>query len=137
MNATSMKSKGLFVILLLLASLLPAQAATITAAGAPVADAQAVLTIVNQLDFPTDWKIYVAGEKQWSGLMEQVDHTSQLAVTDRQEHITVIRALALTDPNVTGKYVTATHVLAHELGHIKCGCDDEWKAENYANQHER
>jgi hypothetical protein len=114
--------------------LLPAAALfallTITAAGAPVSDAQAVLTIVNQLDFPADWKIYVAGEKQWSGLMEQVDHTSQLAVTDRQKHVTVIRALALTDPNVTGKYVTAKHVLAHELGHIKCDCNDEWKAEN-------
>jgi hypothetical protein len=131
-----MKSKGLFVILLLLASLLPAHAATITAAGTPVADAQAVLTIVNQLDFPADWKIYVAGEKQWAGLMDQVDHTSQLAVTDRQKHITVIRAVALTDPNVTGKYVTAKHVLAHELGHIKCDCNDEWKAENYARKHE-
>jgi hypothetical protein len=131
-----MKSQGLFVILLLLASFLPSQAATITAAGAPVSDAQAVLTIVNQLDFPADWKIYVAGEKQWAGLMDKVDHTSALAVTDRQKHITVIRALALTDPNVTGKYVTAKHVLAHELGHIVCNCDDEWKAENYAHKHE-
>lgn len=132
-----MKFQRLSCILTLLVASISAQAATITAAGAPVSDAQAVLTIVNQLDFPADWKIYVAGEKQWSGLMEQVDHTSQLAVTDRQKHITVIRALALTDPNVTGKYVTAKHVLAHELGHIKCGCDDEWKAENYANQHDR
>jgi hypothetical protein len=132
-----MKFQRLSCILTLLVASISAQAATITAVGVPVSDAQAVLTIVNQLDFPADWKIYVAGERQWAGLMEQVDHTSQLAVTDRQKHITVIRALALTDPNVTGKYVTAKHVLAHELGHIKCDCNDEWKAENYADQHER
>jgi hypothetical protein len=131
-----MKSKGLFVILLLLTSFLPAQAATITAAGAPVSDAQTVLTIVNQLDFPADWKIYVAGEKQWAGLMDQVDHTSQLAVTDRQKHITVLRAAGVNDPNLTGHYITTKHVLAHELGHIVCNCDDEWKAENYAHKHE-
>jgi hypothetical protein len=110
-----------------------ARAATITAVGIPVAAAMPALDIVNQLDYPSDWRIYVAGEKQWADLMTKVDHTSQLAVTDRKQHITVIRALAFTDPNITGRYITPKHVLAHELGHIKCQCDDEWIAENYAN----
>jgi len=111
-------------------------AATIQAVGFPVASAAPVLVIVNTLDYPADWNIYIAGEKQWVNLMTKVDHTSQLAVTDRKQRITVLRALALTDPNVTGKYVTAHHVLAHELGHIVCNCNDEWKAENYANAHD-
>ena len=112
-------------------------AATIQAVGLLAASAAPVaLAIVNTLDYPADWHIYIAGEKQWADLMTKVDHPSQLAVTDRKQRITVIRALALTDPNVTGKYVTAHHVLAHELGHIVCNCNDEWKAEDYANAHD-
>src|SRR5215471_175911 len=111
-------------------------AATIQAVGVPVAPATLALAIVNTLDYPADWHIYIAGEKQWADLMTKVDHTSQLSVTDRKQHVTVIRALALADPNATRKYVTAHHVLAHELGHIVCNCNNEWKAENYANSHD-
>jgi len=111
-------------------------ASTIQAAGVPVESCKPALAAVNTLDFPSDWRIIMAGEKLWAGEMEKVDHTSQLAVTDRKQHITLIRAAAFTDPNLTGKYITARHVLAHELGHIKCGCNDEWKAENYANAHD-
>ena len=130
----TMKSLQRLVLAVLIAAS-AAQAATITAVGIPVKDAAAIVTDLKGLDYPADWTIYVAGEKQWSGLMDKVDHTSQLAVTDRAKRVTVIRALALTDPNVTGKYVTAHHVLAHELGHVQCNCNDEWKAETYANAH--
>ena len=94
------------------------------------------LSAANKLDFPNDWRIIVVGEKLWSGEMEKLNHTSQLAVTDRKQHITLIRAAAFTDPNLTGRYTTARHVLAHELGHIKCDCNDEWSAEMYANAHD-
>lgn len=113
-----------------------AQAATITAVGVPVSTAQPALTIVNNLDWPSDWHIYVAGEKQWADLMGKVDHTSQTAVTDRKKHITIVRGLLFTDIAATGVHVTAEHVLAHELGHIKCNCDDEWEAETYARAHQ-
>jgi hypothetical protein len=129
--------KSFLRLLCILATLCEtSNAATIQAVGLPVASAAPALAIVNTLDYPADWHIYIAGEKQWADLMTKVDHTSQLAVTDRKQRITVIRALALADPNVTGKYVTAHHVLAHELGHIVCNCNDEWKAENYANAHD-
>ena len=125
------------LLCILATSCVASNAATIQAVGLLAASAAPVaLAIVNTLDYPADWHIYIAGEKQWADLMTKVDHTSQLAVTDRKQRITVIRALALTDPNVTGKYVTAHHVLAHELGHIVCNCNDEWKAEDYANAHD-
>jgi hypothetical protein len=131
------KSLRLACILALLCSAF-AQAATITAVGVPVIAAQPALVIVNALpDYPADWKIYVAGEKQWAGLMSKVDHTSQAAVTDRKQRTTIVRGLIFTDLPATGIHVTAQHVLAHELGHIMCNCDDEWTAESYARAHSK
>ena len=123
-------------ILAPLLMLIPRGYATIQAAGVPVESCEPALSAVNRLDFPRDWRIIVVGEKLWAAEMEKLDHTSELSVTDRKQHITLIRAVAFTDPNLTGKYVTARHVLAHELGHIKCDCNDEWSAEIYANRHD-
>jgi hypothetical protein len=129
------KFQRLFCILALLCPTL--QAVTITAVGVPVSTAQPVLAIVNTLsDYPADWRIYVASEQQWAGLMGKVDHTSRAAVTDRKQHITIVRGLLFTDIAATGVHVTAQHVLAHELGHIMCNCDDEWEAEKYARAHQ-
>src|SRR5438552_763555 len=83
-------------------------AATIQATGVPVSACAPALAIVNKLDYPGDWKVMVVGEKLW----RDGHFASGLAVTDRANHVTLIRAQAFTDLHLTGKYVTPRHVLA-------------------------
>jgi hypothetical protein len=110
-----------------------ANAATIHATGVPVSACAPALAIINKLDYPGDWKVMVVGEKLW----KDGHFASELAVTDRAKHVTLIRAQAFTDLHFTGRYITPRHVLAHELGHIVCDCNDEWKAEQYAATYDR
>ena len=125
------KSKRLFLILLVLRGL--AAAVDIQAAGVPVLSCKPVLEDVDQQrDWPSDWRIIVVNERVWAKYMSQVDHQSLLAVTDRKQRITILRAAGVADPNLTGHYIELRHVLAHELGHVLCDCNDEWKAESHA-----
>lgn len=114
------------------------QAATVIAAGTNTVEAcgfavNPTAQLAGTLDYPADWKIVVVcNEVVWDGLMRQakVNYVSDYAFTFQPTKVTFIRARVFTDMT---KY-RPRWVLAHELGHIVCRCDNEDKADKYADK---
>jgi len=91
---------------------------------------------IARVPFPAGWTVLVAcNEVQWVRLQRKADaQGTQYAFTNVKGRITVVRG-AIFLRGVEGR--TAHRVLLHEIGHIRCDCDDETKAESWAAANER
>jgi hypothetical protein len=93
------------------------------------------VTEVERVPFPQGWTVLVAcNEVQWVILQRKADaQDTSYAFTNVKGRITVVRG-AMFLRGVTPR--TAHRVLLHEIGHIRCDCDDEAKAEAWAAAYE-
>ena len=128
----------LVCILLLLPSFLPTQAQVVVqlvgiqhAAQCKYATAPLLEILNTYAKFPPGWTIVVAcSDIAWQVLRSHADAIdTNHAFTNMKGHLTVINSAIFRSPEV-GR--PPQRILAHELGHIRCGCDDERKAEKYA-----
>lgn len=91
---------------------------------------------VGRVPFPRGWTVIVAcNEVQWFMLQRKAGAPgTQHAFTNVKARITIVRgAIFLRGAEAR----TAHRVLLHEIGHIRCACDDEAKAEAWAAACER
>jgi Zn-dependent protease len=91
---------------------------------------------IARVPFPPGWIVLVTcNEVQWVRLQRKADaQGTHYAFTNVDGRITVVRGTIF----VRGLDRRSAHrVLLHEIGHIRCDCDDEAKAEAWAaaNEH--
>ena len=91
---------------------------------------------VGRVPFPQGWTLLVAcNEVQWVMLQRKADaQGTHYAFTNVKGRITVVRG-AIFLRGVEGRI--AHRILLHEIGHIRCDCDDEAKAEAWAAAYEQ
>jgi hypothetical protein len=100
----------------------------------PVIKAAAVE--IARVPFPAGWVVLVAcNEVVWAKLQKKADaQGTQYVFTNVKNRITVVRGATFMR-GLDGRI--AHRVLLHEIGHIRCDCDDEAKAEAWAAANER
>jgi len=93
------------------------------------------LVEVGRAPFPQGWAVLVAcNEVQWVMLQRKADaQATRYAFTNVKGRITVVRG-AIFLRGVAER--NAHRVLLHEIGHIRCDCADEAKAEAWAAGYE-
>ena len=94
------------------------------------------LVEVGRAPFPQGWAVLVAcNEVQWVMLQRKADALgTRYAFTNVPGRITVVRGAIF----LRAVEARTTHrVLLHEIGHIRCDCGDEAKAEAWAAAYER
>ena len=128
----------LVCILLSLTSYLPIRAQVVVQLAGVQHPAQCEYATAPLLDmlntyakFPPGWRIVIAcSDIAWQALRMHADAMdTNHAFTNMKGQVTVINGAIFCSPEV-GR--PPQRVLAHELGHIKCNCNDEGRAEKYA-----
>lgn len=92
---------------------------------------------VGRVPFPRGWTVIVAcNDLQWDMLRRKAGALgTQHAFTNLRARITIVRGaifLRGVEPLRGVEARTAHRILLHEIGHIRCACDDEAKAEAWA-----
>ena len=103
-------------------------------AGDCVTEGSIVQHEVQTLPFPPGWTIAImCTPVRWETLLQQADPgKTHAAFTRLGERITVLNGDIFHDFPLRYR-----HIMAHELGHIQCGCADEARAEKLAEQLEK
>lgn len=79
----------------------------------------------------TNWDISLLDDRAWADFMRRRNPDTTTAFTILKEHHTYVRRSFLE----TGEPKLIRFVLAHEAGHIACGCNSEKIASDFAHQH--
>lgn len=84
--------------------------------------------------YPKDWTmVVVCAEGEWQYIQRKADAmNTNHAFTNFEHKTTIVRGDIFLNPEI-GR--PPGFILLHELGHIDCACNDENKAEKFANQH--
>lgn len=82
--------------------------------------------------FPSDWHILIVPESNWLEVKRNTGTHSQVAFTNLEKHITVMRE-RFAEKVEQGEL---RFTLAHEAGHVACGCYSEELANQWAHIHE-
>ncbi len=86
---------------------------------------------IHRVPFPDGWTIVVAcNVVHWEMLQRRADALgTRHAFTNLTARLTVVNGQIFVNRTVERP---VRRILRHEIGHIKCGCDDELKAEHWA-----
>ncbi len=103
----------------------------VTQCAAPLRVLQAELPTIN---FPEGWKFIVTcNPLAWEFARKVAGSPpTDAAFTDLTQRITVLNSAKLRQRRPQYR-----HILVHELGHVRCNCNDEWKAETFAMSTDR
>jgi hypothetical protein len=81
---------------------------------------------------PSSWNVVLVGEGQWWDQCLRAGVITGTAYTYPDRHTTYLReSYAMTAP-----IKQLRHTMAHEAGHLACGCDSETVANAWARLHE-
>lgn len=131
-----------FILLLSTALSSMLQAQKIVVLGVPAADkctfaTKPLIEDLKSIGFPKDWTIAVACTPDiWERLQRKRDDFNTVtAFTNLKGRLTVLNGAIYLEPVLLRgtRHWTPRSVLAHELGHILCNCDDEAKADKAAS----
>jgi hypothetical protein len=89
------------------------------------------LVEIARVPFPAGWTLVVAcNETEWQMLQTKADaQATKHAFTNLAGRVTVLNGVMFLQNAVSRP---AHRILLHEIGHIKCNCGDENKAERWA-----
>ena len=84
--------------------------------------------------YPKDWTIVIAcSDAEWNFLQRKADaFDTHHAFTNFKGKMTIVRGDIFLNPEM-GR--SPAFILLHELGHIDCACNDENRADKFADQH--
>ena len=130
------KLQRLSCILTLLIAAIPASAANVFTTSKSCAALPIAVQTINQLPaaYPKDWTIVIAcSDAEWNFLQRKADaFDTHHAFTNFKGKMTVVRGDIFLNPEM-GR--SPAFILLHELGHIDCACNDENRADKFADQH--
>jgi len=81
--------------------------------------------LVTKLHYPPDWTVVLAcDDVAWEHLRLHSGATTNYAFTFFKRKMTIVRGAIFINP-MEWEY-SPEEVFRHELGHIRCQCQDEW-----------
>lgn len=91
-----------------------------------------VRAIAATLPFPADWRFVVVNDVQFQDIIQGNGLTlnAHSAISSLKAHVTFIRVTYL----LQNSDATVRPILAHELGHVRCGCRDEAVANQWRDK---
>ena len=126
----------LYLIIALFTAAIPVHAVNVATTDKFCAELPLAVQTINALPvaYPKDWTIVIAcSDGTWNYLQRKADAVdTHHAFTNYAGKMTVVRGSIFLNPEM-GR--TPAFILLHELGHIDCACNDESRAERFAQQH--